>query len=196
MSMRFKSIGFVASALALAALAAPAQAQFGGLLRGGSHSSSQGRNSDGCAEGRSRSNGSNVAGSIFGSVVGGVAGRVGGVLNYVPVGELADTITASIACKLDPMEQQQAADATLEATRSADGSEQGAPEVGQMAMWTSETRNDVSGTSTVTSSDQQANADGLQCIQVTDVVIVNGEEARADKRMCRRPPAARYTIAA
>ena len=80
--------------------------------------------------------------------------------------------------------------------RLTDGSEQGAPEVGQMAMWTSETRNDVSGTSTVTASDQQANADGLQCIQVTDVVIVNGEEARADKRMCRRPPAARYTIAA
>jgi hypothetical protein len=30
---------------------------------------------------------------------------------------------------------------------------------------------------------------------VTDVIIVNGEEARADNRMCRRPPA-RYAIAA
>jgi len=29
----------------------------------------------------------------------------------------------------------------------------------------------------------------------TDVIIVNGEETRADKRMCRRPPAARYAIA-
>ena len=195
--MSFQSVGLVASALALVALAAPAQAQFGGLLRGASHaSSSSGRNSDGCAEGHSRSNGSNVAGSILGSVAGGVAGHVGGVLNYVPVGELTDTITASIACKLDPMEQHQAADATLEATRSADGAEGGAPEVGQMGMWTSETREDVSGTSTVTASDQQANADGLQCIMVSDVVIVKGEETRAEKRMCRRPPAARYAIAA
>jgi hypothetical protein len=64
-----------------------------------------------------------------------------------------------------------------------------------MAMWTSETRADVSGTSTVVASDE-VNADGLQCIMVTDVVIVNGEEARADKRMCRQPPAARYAIAA
>jgi hypothetical protein len=30
---------------------------------------------------------------------------------------------------------------------------------------------------------------------VTDVIIVDGEEARADKRMCRRPPA-RYAIVA
>ena len=28
------------------------------------------------------------------------------------------------------------------------------------------------------------------------VIIVSGEETRADKRMCRRPPAARYAIAA
>ena len=37
---------------------------------------------------------------------------------------------------------------------------------------------------------------GLQCITVSDVIIVSGEETRADKRMCRRPPAARYAIAA
>ncbi|HEU4651677.1 MAG TPA: hypothetical protein VFS49_09715 [Croceibacterium sp.] len=189
----FTSVGLVASALALAGLAVPAQAQFGGLL-GGSRTRSTDRTSDGCSQGRSRSTGSAIAGSILGSVAGGAAGRVGGVLNYVPVAELTGVITASIACKLDPMEQQQAADATVEATRSADGSEEGAPEVGQMAMWTSESRADVSGTSTVTGSDQ-ATVDGLQCITVTDVIIVNGEETRADKRMCRRPPA-RYSIAA
>jgi hypothetical protein len=64
-----------------------------------------------------------------------------------------------------------------------------------MAEWTSLTREDVSGTSTVAASDE-TNADGLQCITVTDVIIVKGEETRADKRMCRRPPAARYAIAA
>jgi surface antigen len=190
--LNFKSAGLAACALALAGLAVPAEAQFGGLL-GGSRSSN--RTTDGCSEGRSRSAGSSIAGSILGSVAGGAAGRVGGVLNYVPVAELTGVITASIACKLDPQEQQQAADATVEATRSADGSEDGAPEVGQMAMWTSETRADVSGTSTVTDSDQQVNDDGLQCIRVTDVIIVNGEETRAEKRMCRRPPA-RYAIAA
>jgi hypothetical protein len=195
MNMRFKSVGFVASTLALAALAVPAQAQFGGVFNG-SRSRSSERTNDGCSEGRSRSTGSSVAGSILGSVAGGAAGRAGGVFNYVPVGALADTITTAIACKLDPMEQQQAADATLEATRSADGSEEGTPEVGQMAMWTSDTRDDVSGTSTVTSSDQQVNDDGQQCILVSDVVIVKGEETRADKRMCRRPPARRYAVAA
>ena len=190
MNLNFKSLGLAASVIALAGLAVPAQAQFGGVF-GGSRPSS--RTSDGCAEGRSRSAGSSVAGSILGSIAGSAAGRAGGVFNYVPVAAFTDTITTSIACKLDPKEQKQAADATLEATRGADDST--APEVGQMSAWTSDTREDVSGTSTVVASDA-VNADGLQCIMVTDVIIVDGEEARADKRMCRRPPAARYAIAA
>src|SRR6187402_2266767 len=100
MNLNFKSLGLAASVIALAGLAAPAQAQFGGVF-GGSRPSS--RTSDGCAEGRSRS-----AGSIAGSA----AGRAGGVFNYVPVAAFTDTITTSIACKLDPKEQKQAADAT------------------------------------------------------------------------------------
>jgi surface antigen len=191
--LKLKSAGLAASALALAGLAAPAQAQFGGVF-GGSRSSS--RTSDGCSQGSSRSAGSVVAGNILGSIAGSAAGRAGGVLNYVPVSEFTGVITASIACKLDPEEQKQAADATVEATRAADGSEEGAPEVGQMAMWTSNTRDDVSGTSTVTESDQLVNDDGLQCILVSDVIIVSGEETRANKRMCRQPPARRYAIAA
>lgn len=189
--LNFKSAGLAASALALAGLTMPAQAQFGGLLGGSRNRSSN--SDDKCAE-ANRSTGSRVAGGILGSIAGSAAGSVGGLLTYVPVAALTDTLTHSIACRLDPEEQQQAADATLEATRAADGSEEGAPEVGQMAMWTSETREDVSGTSTVVASDGAA-ADGLQCITVTDVIIVDGEEARADKRMCRRPPA-RYAIAA
>jgi hypothetical protein len=189
--LSFKSVGLVASAFALAALSAPVHAQFGGLL-GGSRASN-GRTTDGCSEGRSRSTGSIIAGNILGSVASGAAGRAGGVMNYVPVSAFTDTITASIACKLDPDEQKQAADATLEATRGVDDNT--APEVGQMSAWTSETRADVSGTSTVAASDD-VDAAGLQCITVTDVVIVKGEETRADKRMCRRPPAARYAIQA
>jgi len=188
--LNFKSAGLFASALALVALAAPAEAQFGGVL-GGSRTSN--RTSDGCSEGRSRSSGSRIAGGVLGSIAGSAAGSVGGLLTYVPVAALTDTITASIACRLDPEEQKQAADATLQATRGAE--EGGSAEVGQMAMWTSDTREDVSGTSTVVASDD-VGADGLQCIMVSDVVIVKGEETRADKRMCRQPPAARYAIAA
>lgn len=181
--------GLAASALALAGLAAPVQAQFGGLI-GGSRASN--RTSDGCAEGRSRSTGSRIAGGILGGIAGGVAGRAGGVFNWVPVAGLTDQITAAIACKLDPEEQKQAAEATLEATRVAE--ETGDVEVGKTSAWTSETRQDVSGTSTVVARND-AGADGLQCITVADVIIVSGEETRADKRMCRRPPA-RYTLAA
>ena len=169
--LNFKSAGLAASALALAGLAAPAEAQFGGVF-GGSRASN--RSSDGCAQGRSRSTGSVIAGSILGSVAGSAAGRAGGVFNYVPVAEFTGVITASIACKLDPEEQKQAADATLEATRSAGEDEDSSAEVGQMAMWTSETREDVSGTSTVVASDE-IDTGGLQCITVTDVVIVKGE---------------------
>jgi len=182
--------GFAASALALAALAAPAQAQFGGLL-GGSRASS--RTTDGCAEGRSRSTGSRVAGGLLGGLAGGIAGRAGGVFNWVPIAGLTDQLTAAIACKLDPEEQKQAAEATLEATRVAE--ETGDVEVGAMSAWTSGTREDVSGTSTVVARDDRPGNNGVQCITVTDVIIVEGEETRADKRMCRRPPAARYALA-
>ena len=73
--------------------------------------------------------------------------------------------------------------------------EDGEVEVGAMAAWTSETREDVSGTSTVIARNDEDDG-GLQCITVSDVIIVSGEETRADKRMCRRPPAVRYAIAA
>ncbi len=192
MKLSLKSTGLVASALALAALAAPVHAQFGGLIGGSRSRDRSAQDEDHCTE-QKRSTGSRIAGGILGSIAGSAAGRVGGLLTYVPVAELTDTLTASIACRLDPKEQQQAADATVEATRGADDAS--APEVGQMAMWTSETRPDVSGTSTVTQSDA-VDENGLQCIMVSDVVIVKGEETRAEKRMCRRPPAVRYAIAA
>jgi hypothetical protein len=64
-----------------------------------------------------------------------------------------------------------------------------------MAAWTSDTREDVSGTSTVVARNDDAGA-GMQCITVSDVIIVKGEETKADKRMCRRPPAARYALVA
>ena len=188
---RFKRFGVVAAVVALAVLAAPAQAQFGGLLGGSRNRSAQDK-PEGCKESK-RSTGSRIAGGILSSIAGGAAGRVSPMLNYVPVASLTDQLTASIACRLDPEEQKQAADATLEATRGAE--EGAAPEVGSMAAWTSSTREDVTGTSTVVASNTLDDA-GLQCITVSDVIIVKGEETSADKRMCRRPPAARYAILA
>ncbi|HMG47862.1 MAG TPA: hypothetical protein VK614_10420 [Allosphingosinicella sp.] len=48
----------------------------------------------------------------------------------------------------------------------------------------------MTGSSTVTAAAQSA--DGGDCLTVTDVVIVDGDETRAPKHMCRRPPANPY----
>jgi surface antigen len=82
---------------------------------------------------------------------------------------------------LDCREQAQAASATEEAVRGGN--------VGDSASWQSETRSNVAGSSTVTAVDTSG---GDQCVTVTDIVIVDGEETRAPKRMCRRPPTNRY----
>jgi len=130
---------------------------------------------------RSRSRGRGIGGFI-----GGMAGRIapiGGALTSVlPVGEL---LGEAIAGLLDCAEQRKAASATEEAVRGR---------IGTSAAWTSETRANVSGSSTVTAAEPAA-GDGSQCLTVTDVVIIDGEETRAPKRMCRRPPSNRYVRA-
>ena len=96
-----------------------------------------------------------------------------------PVGSmLGDAIMNMLDCR----EQEQAAGATEEAVRGGN--------VGDTASWRSETmRPGVTGTSTVTAVDASG---GDDCVTVTDVVIVDGEETTAPKRMCRRPPNNRY----
>lgn len=117
--------------------------------------------------------------SMFGSILGGIAdsalGRIGAPTSVVgvslPVGSmLSDAIMNLLDCK----EQQQAAQATDQAIRGGVGTE---------VAWTSESRSGVSGTSKVTASEKLA--DGGQCVTVTDVVIVGGEETTVPKRMCR-----------
>lgn len=186
-----RHFGAGGAALALLALAAPAHAQFGGLLSNIGRSSAE-PTQNGCPKGKKRSVGSQIFGSIAGSVAGSAASRAG-VSGWVPISGLTDQLTAAIACKLDPEEQKQAAQATLDATRGEGDNAEVA--IGSSAAWTSGTRADVSGTSTVVARND-AGADGSQCIQVSDVIIVSGEETRANKRMCRRPPAVRYALAA
>ena len=188
-SMRHSVAGL--GALALVVIAVPVQAQFGGLLGDVSRAATD-QSADQCANGKKRSTGSRVLGSVLGSVTNRAASRAG-VYSWVPVSGLTDQLTAAIACKLDPEEQKQAAQATLDATRG-DG-DKAEVAIGTSAAWTSNTRADVSGTSTVIARNDQ-DTDGMQCIMVSDVIIVQGEETRADKRMCRRPPAARYALSA
>jgi len=126
-------------------------------------------------EGRHRSGG--ILGGIARSTIGHFGGSAGTIL--MPVGSLLGDAIMNL---LDCDEQRKAATATEEAVRGP---------VGTTSAWRSETRpGHVTGSSTVTAADTSA-ADG-DCVTVTDVVIVDGEETRAPKRMCRRPPNNRF----
>lgn len=126
-------------------------------------------------------------GRSIGGLLGGLARQMGGsvggaasmMTSLLPVDQL---LGEAIASMLDCQEQQQAARATEEATRNAT--------VGSTATWQSETRPGVTGSSTVTAV--ETDSPQGDCVTVTDVVIVDGEETRAPKHMCRRPPSNRY----
>ena len=177
-------------------VATSASAQFGGfsLPSFPTISSSSSKSSDGCPKGKSKSQGSSLLGGLIGQGIG-KAASAAGISSYFPSAEFADTLTNAVACKLDPAEQKQAASATTEATRGADGNTTEPPPVGASSSWTSETRENVSGTSTVVARND-TDKGGMQCITVSDVIIVNGEETTANKRMCRKPGSARYALMA
>lgn len=181
---------FLAVAAALSLAPAPAQAQFSGLSLPSIKSPSTETTSDGCPKGKKKGFGSSLLGSVVGKVAGDAAYRAG-VSRWLPMAEVSDQLTNAIACRLDPEEQKQAAEATLAATR---GETTGSVEVGSSASWTSATREDVSGSSTVVGRNDDE-VTGLECITVTDVIIVKGEETTANKRMCRPPGSARYSLA-
>jgi hypothetical protein len=123
-----------------------------------------------------------IAGGIAGSALGGFGAPAAVGLLALPVGSL---LTDAILKKLDCKEQVQAATATNTAVRGG---------VGTTSTWESETRPGVSGSSTVVA--QSSRAGGGACMDVNDVVIVNGEETTVSKRMCRAPGASGYTLAA
>lgn len=144
-----------------------------------STSSTQGGESQRCEE-QAETSQRSVGRGILGGLARGALGRFGGrtasvARSWLPVNELLDEAIAGL---LDCQEQQKAAEATNEAVRGG---------VGTTTSWESESRPGVRGSSTVTAQD-----DGGQCMTVTDVVIVDGEETTAPKRLCRRPPNNRY----
>ena len=126
----------------------------------------------------------NSAGRNFArGVLGGLArrglGRIGGPsVVTVPASSVLD---AGIISLLDCREQAQAVEASNQAVRGG---------VGTTATWSSETRPGVSGSSSATGEERLA--DGTHCMTVTDIIIVDGQETRAPKRMCRGPGQARY----
>jgi surface antigen len=125
-------------------------------------------------------------GRLIGGLLGGAAGLIGGrrgnaaplIAALVPAGAL---LGDAIAGLLDCDEREKAAAATEEAVRGG---------IGTTTAWASTTRPGVTGSSTVIAA--APSADGDACLTVADVVIVDGQETRAPKRMCRRPPANRY----
>jgi hypothetical protein len=135
-------------------------------------------------------------GRLLGGLVGGIAGGIVGrnaaemVAISAPISLLmGEAITRLLDCR----EQEQAAAATEQVVQQAQaqaqtaGAERG---VGQTVAWTSETRPGVTGSSTVTALEQEAG--GGECMTVTDIIIVDGQETRAPKRLCRRPPSQRF----
>ncbi len=164
-----KRVVFLAAPL-LILLALPAEAQ------------AQSRTGEQCDQTQQtrRSSGRRILGGLAGGIAGNVGGNIGGVASAVL--PMASMLGDALLNLLDCREQRKAADATEEVVRSGD--------VGTTATWESETRPGVRGSSTITAVENNS-ADGA-CMTVTDVVIVDGEETRAPKRMCRRPPSNRY----
>lgn len=123
---------------------------------------------------------------VFGGMLGNLANRAFGgsaVASIIPFNTVSESLTDAIACKLDQDEQKKAAGATNDAIARG---------VGGSSSWQSTTRDGVSGSSTVTERTQTA--DGSTCMNVTDVVIVNGEETTVPKKMCRKRGASGYAV--
>lgn len=168
-----------------------AAAQPAGRERENRRESREARNINAQCQRRARQRG-RLIGGLVGGVAGGLVGR------NSPAAALATALPASlligeaISRLLDCREQEQAATATEQVVQQAqaqagEGAERG---VGQTVNWTSETRPGVTGSSTVTALEQEPG--GGECMTVTDIIIVDGRETRAPKRLCRRPPSQRF----
>ena len=120
-------------------------------------------------------------GRFLGGVVGSVAGESAAARTEGWVTRLGTSVGEAISSLLNCTEQAQAEAATEEALAGG---------VGTTVTWTSESRPNVTGSSTVTALEDRE--DGGRCLTVTDIVIVDGEETRAPKQMCRIPPSNRF----
>ncbi|GAA0473676.1 hypothetical protein GCM10009096_13790 [Parasphingorhabdus litoris] len=127
-------------------------------------------------------------GGLLGGILGGVAGNAAGLgkIGTLISSGVGAVLVSEIACQLTEDEQKEAAEATVEVTKKE--------EVGATATWKSPTRAGVSGSSTVTALNTEPN--GRKCLNITDVAIIDGQETRVSKRMCRGQDEEGYTILA
>ncbi len=128
--------------------------------------------------------GGGLLGGILGGVVGDAAGL--GTVGTIISSGFGAVLVGEIACQLTADEQKEAAKATIEVTEKE--------EVGAVANWQSPSRKGVSGSSTVTALNTEPN--GSKCLNITDVAIIDGEETRVSKRMCRGRGDSGYTVMA
>ncbi len=127
-------------------------------------------------------------GGLLGGILGGVAGNAAGLgkVGTLISSGVGAVLVGEIACQLTEEEQKEAAEATVAVTKEE--------EVGATATWKSPTRAGVSGSSTVTALNTQPN--GRKCLSITDVAIIDGQETRVSKQMCRGQGEEGYTILA
>lgn len=143
--------------------------------------SSQADARQGCKRARKR-------GSALGSFLGGALGSFGGLgrTGTALLTGFSGLMVGEIACKLDAKEQEVASKATVEVLSEE--------KVGATAEWISPTRQGVSGSSTIT--DLKSEPDGRRCLTITDIAIIEGEETRVEKQMCRAKEGAAYVLVA
>ena len=127
-------------------------------------------------------------GSALGSFLGSAAGSFGGLgrTGSALLTGFSGILVGEIACKLDEKEQEAATQATVTVLATE--------EVGAKAEWTSPTREGVGGSSTIAAVDASPN--GKKCLTINDVAIIDGEETRVTKQMCRASGAASYVLVA
>lgn len=127
-------------------------------------------------------------GGLLGGVFGGVVGSAAGLdkIGTLIASAAGAVLVGEIACKLSQEEQEKAAEATIAVVEQE--------KVGAVAEWQSPTRGGVSGSSTVTALNTEPN--GRKCLTITDVAIIDGEETRVSKQMCRGAGESRYAIMA
>ena len=138
-----------------------------------------------CASGKPRKRGlGGLLGSVAGSVASSAVGRAGaGIVAGLAGSTINAALTDALSCKLEPAERERAAAATHNVLEKP---------VGTSANWASDTRADVSGSSTLTGQTRLAN--GSTCKTVRDVATVNGEEITISKQMCKAPGASGYVM--
>ena len=143
--------------------------------------SGKARSDKSCKKSRGRGQ---LLGGIFGGVIGSAAGldKIGTLI----AGAAGAVLVGELACKLSEDEQEKAAEATLAVVEKE--------EVGAVAKWQSPSRGGVSGSSTVTALNTEPN--GRKCLTITDVAIIDGEETRVSKQMCRGAGQSKYAIMA